>query len=64
VACSQFLLGGGDGHAEFKAAAGAKDWGISLQELLRRALAEGVTAVPGGSGRIERPDAEALRPAA
>ncbi len=64
VMCTQFLLNGGDGHVEFTQGADPRDWGISLQELMRRALAGSGLVIPAGTGRTLRPAAEALQPAA
>ena len=64
VACTQFLLKGGDGHVEFTQGTDPRDWGISLQELMRRALAGSGVVIPSGTGRIDRPAAQAIRPAA
>ena len=46
VACSGFLLGGGDGLSEFKAGRDARDWGVGLQELLRREIARPDLKIP------------------
>lgn len=54
VACTQFLLFGGDGLAEFKNGRNARDWGIGLQELLRRTLARPGFTPPEKEGRILR----------
>jgi len=54
VACTQFLLSGGDGLVEFKNGRNARDWGIGLQELLRRTLARPGFVPPGNEGRIIR----------
>lgn len=54
VACTQFLLSGGDGLAEFKNGRNARDWGIGLQELLRRTLSRPGFQPPGKEGRILR----------
>lgn len=54
VACTQFLLSGGDGLEEFKRGRNARDWGLGLQELLRRTLARPGFEPPGVEGRIVR----------
>ncbi|MEW5764216.1 MAG: bifunctional metallophosphatase/5'-nucleotidase [Acidobacteriota bacterium] len=54
VACTQFLLSGGDGLAEFKSGLDARDYGVSLQEILRRELARPDLRIPKAGGRIVR----------
>jgi 2',3'-cyclic-nucleotide 2'-phosphodiesterase (5'-nucleotidase family) len=54
VACTQFLLSGGDGLSEFKNGRNARDWGIGLQELLRRTLARPDFVPPADEERIVR----------
>ncbi len=64
VACTHFLLSGGDGLNEFKAGTDVRDWGISLQELLRRKLESSGLALPKAGERIRRVDAPLARNAA
>jgi len=54
VACTHFLMGGGDGHTEFSAGRDSKDYGVSLQELVRRALVAPGLKLPGIERRIVR----------
>lgn len=54
VACTQFLLSGGDGLVEFKEGRDVRDYGISLQEILRRELARPKERIPKAEGRIIR----------
>jgi 2',3'-cyclic-nucleotide 2'-phosphodiesterase (5'-nucleotidase family) len=64
VACSRFLLGGGDGLAEFKAGRDVRDWGVGLQELLRREIAKPDLKIPVPGRRIVRTEAAPLKKAA
>lgn len=54
VACTHFLLSGGDGLKEFTEAKEVRDWGLSLQEIMRRQLVRKDLAVPEAGGRIQR----------
>ncbi len=54
VACTQFLLSGGDGLVEFTAGRDARDWGLGLQEILRRELSRPDVRIPQSGGRIVR----------
>jgi len=54
VACTHFLMGGGDGHTEFAAGRDLRDYGISLQELVRRALVAPDLKLPDFENRIVR----------
>lgn len=54
VACTQFLVSGGDGLVEFTHGKAVRDWGIGLQELLRRTLSRPGFVPPGTEGRILR----------
>ncbi len=64
VACTHFLLSGGDNLEEFKAGTDVRDWGISLQELLRRKLESPGLSLPEAGGRIVRAEAPPVQKAA
>jgi|WetSurMetagenome_2_1015567.scaffolds.fasta_scaffold01698_10 5'-nucleotidase / UDP-sugar diphosphatase len=64
VACSHFLLSGGDGLVEFKEGDDVRDYGIALQELLRRELDKPDLVLPEPGHRIVRTGVAALKPAA
>jgi 2',3'-cyclic-nucleotide 2'-phosphodiesterase (5'-nucleotidase family) len=59
VACSHFLLSGGDGLVEFKEGKDVRDFGVALQELLRRELARPDLTLPEAGKRILRSTATA-----
>jgi 2',3'-cyclic-nucleotide 2'-phosphodiesterase (5'-nucleotidase family) len=52
VACTNFLMSGGDGHAEFAAGQGPRDWGIEVRGLVRSRLADPAVQPVQGEGRI------------
>jgi 2',3'-cyclic-nucleotide 2'-phosphodiesterase (5'-nucleotidase family) len=54
VACSHFLLSGGDGLAEFKEGRDVRDFGLALQELMRRQLVLPGLVIPEPGTRIVR----------
>jgi 5'-nucleotidase/UDP-sugar diphosphatase len=54
VACTHFLLSGGDGLVEFTQAKDVRDWGLSLQELMRRQLVRKDLKLPEAGNRIRR----------
>lgn len=54
VACSHFLLSGGDGLAEFKEGRDVRDFGLALQELMRRQLVRPDLVIPVPGTRIIR----------
>ena len=54
VACTHFLLSGGDGLEEFTQAKDVRDWGLSLQEILRRQLVRKDLKIPEAGSRIRR----------
>lgn len=56
VACSHFLLGGGDGHREFGEGKESRDWGVGLQELMRRQLLKPGLKIARPGGRLVRDD--------
>ena len=58
VACTHFLLSGGDGLVEFTQGKDVRDWGLSLQELMRRELANPGLVIPKVGDRIIRAAAE------
>ncbi len=64
VACSHFLLSGGDGLVEFKEGEDVRDFGIALQELMRRQITRPDLVLPEPGHRIVRTTAEAQKPAA
>ncbi len=63
VACTSFILYGGNGFEEFKKGRNARDWGVSIMEVLRRAIADSNGKLPGIEGRIVV-DGEASKQAA
>jgi 5'-nucleotidase/UDP-sugar diphosphatase len=64
VACSHFLLSGGDGLKEFTEGKDTRDWGVSLQELMRRELVKPGIKIPSVGSRLKRADLPALSKAA
>ena len=58
AACTHFLLSGGDGLVEFTQGKDVRDWGLSLQELMRRELANPGLVIPKVGDRIIRAAAE------
>jgi len=64
VACSHFLLSGGDGLVEFTQGRDVRDWGVGLQELMRRQIAKPDLTIPTAGGRIVRAAAEPAKKAA
>jgi 2',3'-cyclic-nucleotide 2'-phosphodiesterase (5'-nucleotidase family) len=54
VACSHFLLAGGDGLVEFKEGRDTRDFGLALQELMRRQLVRPDLTIPLPGARIVR----------
>ena len=54
VACSHFLLSGGDGLTEFKEGRDVRDFGLALQELMRRQLVRPGLVIPEPGTRIVR----------
>lgn len=64
VACSHFLLSGGDGLVEFSEGKDVRDFGVGLQELLRRQLARPTLTLPEPGKRIVRVTATVEKKAA
>ncbi len=54
VACTDFLCSGGDGMQEFEQGRATRDWGIGIQDILRRALSDPTLSVPATGSRIVR----------
>lgn len=61
VACSHFLLSGGDGLVEFKAGRDVRDFGLALQELMRRQLVRPGLVIPEPGTRIVRSSAAPVK---
>jgi 2',3'-cyclic-nucleotide 2'-phosphodiesterase (5'-nucleotidase family) len=59
VACSHFLLSGGDGLSEFTEGRDVRDFGLALQELMRRQLVRSGLVIPEPGSRIVRAPAKA-----
>jgi hypothetical protein len=55
VACTNSLASGGDGLEEFTQGSDLRDWGVGLQDLLRRELARPDLVLPTAGSRILRP---------
>ena len=54
VACTNFLSSGGDGLIQFTQGRDTRDWGISLQDILRREIASPDIKIPTAGKRIHR----------
>jgi len=54
VACTNFLCSGGDGLIQFTQGRDTRDWGISLQDILRREIASPDIKIPTTGKRIHR----------
>ncbi len=54
VACTDFLCSGGDGMLEFAAGRDTRDWGISIQDILKRTICEPGLSLPAAGRRIRR----------
>jgi 5'-nucleotidase/UDP-sugar diphosphatase len=54
VACTNFLLHGGDGHVEFGQGKAPWNTGLSLREAVKSHLEDHALEFPGGEGRIRR----------
>jgi 2',3'-cyclic-nucleotide 2'-phosphodiesterase (5'-nucleotidase family) len=54
VACTNFLCSGGDGLVEFTQGRDIRDWGISIQDILRREIGSPDIKIPTAGKRIHR----------